>query len=304
MTRRLWEVLRTTSLQTTYISNRRSSQDNRVKSRLLNSAFLALATLILRTQAAPPEPGPENDGLRLRLIVEPLSEPGKEGYEVQIDLLNNSEKAVTLRAKWRYDDEGDLKDYLEAATSIECIPAVAPWIGGVRQGHPESPQPERVLNAGEVLSVRWSTNGRRLKNRVTNPNEVQNPEFPFPGLYSVHATLKVITTERTVLLRSNEQLVSVGGSHEMPKYTFGRLIHVDPDGKTAILGLGSLHKIELGDEFEIGNAKGGHWMLTITRVEPELSFGDVKILQQLNPDAYPGPPVRQMEATLMSPKKH
>jgi hypothetical protein len=235
--------------------------------------------------------------------VEPRSEPGKEGYEVQIDLLNNSERAVTLRGNWRNDDESDLKDYLEAATSIECFPAVAPWIGGVQQGHRESPQPEQVLNAKEILSVRWTTDGRRLKNRVTDPNDVQNPAFPFAGLYSVHATLKVITAERTVLLRSNEQLVSVGNSRGMPKHTYGQLFYVDPEKMTARLGLGSLHKTELGDEFEIGNAKAGHWMLTITGVEPESSTGKVTQLPQLNPKAYPGPPSSMMPATLILPNK-
>jgi hypothetical protein len=83
-------------------------------------------------------------------------------------------------------------------------------MGGVTVGQRKSPQPEQVLKPGETLSVRWRTEGRHLKNRVTNPNEVQNPEFPFPGLYSVHATVHVITSERTVPLRSNEQLVSVG----------------------------------------------------------------------------------------------
>jgi hypothetical protein len=69
---------------------------------------------------------------------------------------------MTLRAGWRNDDAGDVKDYIEAATSIESVPAVSPWIGGVRKTRRTLPQPEYLLNAGEVLSVRWQTQGRHL----------------------------------------------------------------------------------------------------------------------------------------------
>src|SRR5205809_419914 len=84
----------------------------------------------------------------------------------------------------------------KAAAGIESGRPVAPWIGGVQQGRRTSPQPEHVLEPGEVLTVDWQTEGPRLKNRVTDPIEVQNPRFPFPGLYSVHATVDVITAAR------------------------------------------------------------------------------------------------------------
>src|SRR5438552_7365745 len=161
--------------------------------------------------AEAPEPGPEDGGLRLRLLVTPRADAGKEGYDVRLDLLNVSQRPITLQAGWQHEtDTGDVKDYLEAATSIECVPAIAPWIGGVMQGQRTSLQPQQVLKPGEVLSVNWQTDARRLKNHVTDPNDVQNPTFPFPGPYAVHATVDVGTAERTVPLRSNEQLVPVG----------------------------------------------------------------------------------------------
>jgi hypothetical protein len=141
-----------------------------------------------------------------------------------------------------------------------------------------------------------------LKNRVTDPIEVQNPRFPFPGLYSVHATIDVITAARTVRLRSNEQLVAVGGSRAMPKYTFGRLWSVDPDKRTAILGLGSLHKVAVGDQFEIGNAKSGHWKLTITRVEAGMSLGGLELLPTIRPQPESSMPAALMDATLIEQK--
>jgi hypothetical protein len=251
-----------------------------------------------------PEPGPEDGGLRLRLSVAPRqANPGTaEGYDVRLDLVNCSPRPITLRAGWRNErDAGDVKAYLEAATGIECVPEVAPWIGGVQAGLRQSPQPELDLAAGETISVRWQTEARQLKNLVTDPNEVQNPRFPFPGLYSVHATLDVITTEGAVRLRSNEQLVPVGGSPAMPKFTRGLLLNVDGK-KTAMLGLGSLHRVQAGDQFEIGNPKGMHWKLTITDVMPEYSVGTLQLLTRSTYPPFSEPPLPNMPATLVRQK--
>ena len=277
-----------------------------MKSRLPILIVLGLLPLLSDTAPAAesPEPGPENGGLRLRLVVKPRADVANDGYKVRLDVINASERAVTLRAGWRDDGgTGDVRSYLEAAASIETVPAVAPWIGGVPQGRRTSPQPEHVLKPGEVLTVDWQTEGPRLKNRVTDPSEVQNPRFPFPGLYSVHATVDVITAARSVRLRSNEQLVAVGGSRAMPKYTFGRLWSVDPENRTAILGLGSLHKIAVGDQFEIGSAKSGHWMLTMTRVEAGMSFGGLEMLPTLRPQPESSMPAPHMHATLIEHKR-
>jgi hypothetical protein len=247
--------------------------------------------------------GPEDGGLRLRLTTSPRMEGDKEGYDVRLDVMNVSQRDVTLRAAWRDDEEtGDLKDYLEAATSIESVPAVAPWSGGVRAGQRTLPQPEQVLKAGEVLSVQWRTDRRRIKNAVTDPNVVQNPEFPFPGLYSVHATLNILTSGGTVRLRSNEQLVPVAGGRAMPKYTFGRLWHVATEINQGTVNLGSLHKIEVGDQFEIGHAKGGHWKLTVTRVDPEASTGDIEVLPSLIRMEFPRLPPALVDVTLIRSK--
>ncbi len=268
-----------------------------MKTRFLTLLTLATLQLHAADTAPLPEPGPEDGGLRMRLIATPRTDAGKEGFDVRVDLLNTTARAITLRAGWTRDDAGDLKDYIDAATSIECVPAVAKWMGGVQMTYRKAPQPEQVIKPGEVLTVRWQTEGRHLKNRVTNPNEVQNPEFPFAGLYSVHATVNVITTDRTVMLRSNEQLVSVGGSRAMPKSTLGELWQVDADAKTAMLGLGSLHKVEPGDQFE-HLTKGDYWKLIITKVEPTYSTGNLEMLRP----ARLTPPARGMEVTLIQKK--
>src|SRR4051794_32856818 len=131
----------------------------------MRSLFLSLVSLLSLNlsnvlAADPPEAGPEDGGMRLRLVVTPRADAGKEGYDVKIDLLNVSRQPITVKAHWRNEsDVGDVKDYLEAATSIECVPAVAPWIGGVQQGQRKD-QPQQVLKPGEVLSANWHTDGR------------------------------------------------------------------------------------------------------------------------------------------------
>lgn len=270
-----------------------------MKKQLTTLTLILLVTLHVQAAetAALPEPGPEDGGLRMRLVVAPRADTGKEGFDVRVDLLNTSERSITLRAGWTDDEAGDLKDYIDAATSIECVPAVRRWMGGVRVGQRKLPQPEQVLEKGAVLSVHWQTEGRHLKNRVTNPNEVQNPELRFPGLYSVHATVKVITSEGTVQLRSNEQLVPVGGSHAMPRSTLGRLLEVAVDGKTALVSLGSLQKIKPGDQFQY-SSKLEQGTLTVTAVKPDFSMGKLEILFPSNA----APPVRGTEVTLIEKK--
>ena len=105
-----------------------------MKTRNLILALLILVTPYLRAAetAALPEPGPEDGGLRMRLAVTPRTDTTNDGYEVRVDLLNVSDRAITLRAGWTRDDAGDLKDYIDAATSMECVPAVRRWMGGVQ----------------------------------------------------------------------------------------------------------------------------------------------------------------------------
>src|SRR5688572_30382979 len=129
--------------------------------------------LCAENPVALPEPGPEAGGLRLRLIAAPRD--GREGFDVRVDVINVTAGPITLRAEWRSDEQqGDLKEYLDAATSIECVPEVRPWSGGVQAVYRNKPQPEQTLEAGQTLSATWQTEGRHLKNRVLNPNEVQN----------------------------------------------------------------------------------------------------------------------------------
>src|ERR1035437_5013439 len=115
-----------------------------MKTRIPILALLVLVAshLSAAENTALPEPGPENGGLRMRLMVASRTDTSKEGYEVRVDLLNTSERTITLRAAWEYEEAGDLKDYIDAATSIECVPAVQRWMGQIREVPRQAPQPE------------------------------------------------------------------------------------------------------------------------------------------------------------------
>src|SRR2546425_13194650 len=129
-----------------------------MKNRVPILAPLTLTVLISGVTVAfeQPDPGPEDAGLRLRLVVLPHPKADREGYDVRVDVLNTTKADIMLRAGWWYDtDKGDAKDYIEASTSIETYPAIAPWVGQVGAKHRTLPQPDYGLKAGEKLVVGW-----------------------------------------------------------------------------------------------------------------------------------------------------
>ncbi len=250
---------------------------------LMNARFITFMVFILgiggrliSAEPVLPEPGAENGGMRMRLMVRNWSEGKKTGHEVRIDVLNVSPQARKLQADWLYEsDTGNLEEYLEAATSIESFPPIAPWVGQIMGGRRTTLQPEYTLEPGELLTLKWHTEGNFLKNRVSNKLEVQNPEFAFPGMYSVHASLLIHADGKKVLLRSNEQPVKFGQSWQvqLPKFTFGKLIGVDEVKQTARLDLGEQHKVAKGDRFLVRTGMVDFWQLTITEVEGKTSTG-------------------------------
>src|SRR5436190_20293302 len=193
-----------------------------------NTGVLVVLGLSALASAAEPEPGPENGGMRLGLVATPR-EGDKEGFDVRVSLKNVSKRKIVLRSSWENDEGGSVKDYLEGSVGIESYPEIEPWRGGLQATDAKrtSPQPTLGLEAGETLTLAWQTKGRMLKNHVIDPFVAQNPTFTVPGLYSIHATLDVITEDGSVRLRSNEQLVPVGGSREMPRHTYGPLWSVN-----------------------------------------------------------------------------
>ena len=73
--------------------------------KILNPFFGLLILLNLGVGKAvaveAPEPGPEDGGLRLRLLVSPRADAGQEGYQVKLDVLNVSERP--MQGGWQHD---------------------------------------------------------------------------------------------------------------------------------------------------------------------------------------------------------
>lgn len=247
---------------------------------------VACTSLPMWGRAAPamPQPGPEASGVRLRLVV---SE--REGFDVRLELVNEGKEQVTVKSNWAQEREGTFEEYLEEAASIESYPEIEPWLGQVRAGPArQSPEPTHALQPGEAVAVQWHTDGRRLKNKASNPLEVQNPEFTEDGLYSVHAGIVLEIGGQMMLLRSNEQLVAFGGSKTMPKQTYGRLWGAEEATKTATLGMGSLQKVAIGDRFLIHSGTiGMTWTLTINRIERDHAMGTLEPSRTNPQPAFP-----------------
>lgn len=235
---------------------------------LLLGAALCLGEDI-ETEASP-QPGPANGGLRLRLVVDTEREAQEDVFHVRVDLTNVTDKPIIVSADWPYDqDKGDFEDYFESAVSILTHPEIMFWGIQVRADHRKHPQPQRTLAANESFTVKWTSKARRLKNKLIRPLANMNPYLPSDGLYGVHAQLllHVAGQPTPVLLRSNEQLVPVGGSNQPPKHSIARLLDVSEDHKKARISLGSLHGIEIGDQFMIRKAYGYFWRLTVTEAQ-------------------------------------
>ena len=280
--------------------------------------LLVLFAFLVQAEEALPDPGPENGGMRLRLVVRPESLTTNEAYHVRLDLLNVSEKPITLVADWSDESErGDYKEYLESDVSIETYPEIIGLMAQVYVGHRQTPQPQFVLEANKTLTLEWTSGGKRLKNKWTHPLDTQNPALPTDGLYSVHASVKLcvaspaqvgsaatsksessgqpVTKERndrgsqeaswgvphgTIFLRSNEQQVPIGGSQQLPKFHLGRVVGADNNRDTATINLGSWEKIELGDRFKIWSGSIPYtWEMTVTNVGRTYSVGHYEFMK-------------------------
>ena len=229
-----------------------------------------------------PEPGPESAGMRLRLVIFPEGTGTNETFKVRVDLINVTDQSIKLVGDWRGDfRDGDYKEYLESDVRFQIEPPNVPSMDQVGDGGKRTkPQPEFTLGASKLLTLDWTALGRCMRTG-------SDLRLPMDGLYSIHASvlLRLAENERTIqpapsapsnriLLRSNEQLVPVGGSHALPKHTLGKLISADTNRYTAAIDIGSVHKTVVGDQFWIHTGYiGQNWNLKITKVDPTVSFG-------------------------------
>ena len=255
-----------------------------------------------------PQPGPEVAGLRLRFLVETRRTDSGDEFQVRLDLINVTDSPVRLSADWPNHLKGDFREYMEGAASMRTHPDITLWGIQVMSIRQPAPRAEHILAAGGTLSVEWTSKGR-LKNRVINPNSNRNPSFPSDGLYGVHAELLLnVETEpvdtkrevspsdegeiirRPVLLRSNEQLVSVGGSNRAPKTAIAIVQNVSDDLRSGQISVGSIDGIEPGDGFLARTGMGVFWKLTVT--ESHAGFSRVSVEPFV---IRPGQPVKPRE---------
>jgi hypothetical protein len=269
--------------------------------RFVTARFVLLFLLLLSMQGivsaarggSPVEAGPENGGLRLRFTVRSLPRSGEEAFDVQLDIINTTEKPITLLTGWESTEPGDVKQYLTAAANIETTPRLARLRGATGfLAERTEPQKQQVLGPQETLTLQWQTARRTLKNESLFFSA--NPEFTQPGLYSVHVNLNVITGSGTIRLRSNEQLVSIGGSRSQPKATCSEILKVSPDRSKAEIDLGTFDKVAVGDRFDI-SSKLFSWRLTITEVGENSCAGTLEKLSSEGDSA----PMRGDEAILI-----
>ena len=265
------------------------------------------------TNLSLPEPGPENGGVRLRFSVETTRSGTNDTHQVRIDLINVTDKPIRLLGDWPGDQSGPYEEYLESDVSIHTDPPFMPFMGQVGVERRRRPQPAFTLAAHEVLTVRWAASGRRLKNKSIHPVQTHDPFLTMDGLYAVYASLllRPIDAETaletdlmrrtwssvdsrsreerledfpkasaessphgTIYLRSNEQLVPIGGSRMLPKPTLARLVWTDTNHDVATINFGSAQKIDPGDAFWIPTGYIGNvWRLEITNVAATSSSG-------------------------------
>jgi hypothetical protein len=212
--------------------------------------------------ASPPEPGPERDGLRLRLLIKKLDQ--KEGHHVQLEVLNVGKDAITLIGQFSIENDKNYEDYLREAAYFTSYPEVLPTPFSISAAPRESPQPTATISPGDSLVAKWTT----VDNVIGGGRETGHDlTFVRNGLFLVRAHLILRTADdKSIKLWSNEQPFIVGGSEQAPKACAASVIHDGKEMKFVRLDVGTLDGIQVGDIFEVGHAKTTLWGLKITAV--------------------------------------
>jgi hypothetical protein len=271
----------------------------------LTLGIVGFHLVLAGAEANLPEPGPENVGLRLRFIVVPERSGTNDTYQARFDLINVTNKPITLIADWLENQSGGFGEYLATNVNFTTDPAVMPYMGQTSMGpRRTASQPKYTLRPGETLTVTRTGKGRHtcptdglygFRASILLRVEGSEMEKRWAEIAAKNAQLRAqrksdgldddLWESRgphgSVLLRSNEQQVPVGGSHGLPKFPMGSLMYVDTNKLTATFGLGSAHRVEEGDQFRIFTGSIGlFWILKITHAEPTWSMGTLEPLSK------------------------
>ena len=248
------------------------------------------------------EAGPENGGLRLRLIIEQAADAKNDERKIRLELMNVSDKEVELVAHEFYEEDGDYADFFRSDVVFDTFPPVMQDSAQTTGFERKSPQPRLTLKPDESLTDEWKESGRRLKmpDGMLDAHYNKAPTFPSVGLYGVKARITVVTAKgKRLLLVSNEQQLSVRGSKSMPKYAVARIVSTNEEMESLSIDLGSDKGIEPGDKFTTTYNLGTSWRITIRNVSSIHAEGTVEPIHRADRPDVPTFPVKGAMATLI-----
>ena len=220
--------------------------------------------------------GPEVDGLRMGLDITNQYTDNINTYHVRIRIRNTSDQPTTLVGYAPY--EGKINNYaewLQAEVSFSTYPEIIPPSAQTCGAFRTSPNPQTTIDPGKEFTASWSSQGRYLK-----PDDYYNttPCFTSDGLFGIRAHIHLLTDgKKEIVLYSNDQAVSVGGSVALPKYGVATVIQRDEKKNEVLLSLGSRHRISKGDQFHIMDRFPYGWMMTVTEVDPTTCRASIRI---------------------------
>lgn len=200
--------------------------------------LVVAASLSFAQEAGLPEPGPENSGLRLRLVLDNYF--GR--HMMRMEILNATDESVKIvaKAKVRADIKQILKDQVDfiVTPELQCPPyqiSVGPDV--------KVPNVYGTIKPQEPFVVYFDDFGW-----FDFPNPADYC-FPSDGLYHIRAKV-VLNLEDggSVTLESNEQELAMGGSRLAPKPGVVG-VEYDHPRDLFILRAGRAQRIQVGDKF-------------------------------------------------------
>jgi hypothetical protein len=229
-------------------------------------AAVGLTAVAWAAEDAAIEPGPERDGLRLRLIVKSNVEK-IDHHIIALEFLNVSDKPISFESGYAFRGAEEESAFIKMATVFHVFPDVLPRPFGSKNGFVRrgGERPKTVLitvEPHESHAVQWSVTGRTL-DHFKAWSEV---EFPTTGRFDLRAQVTLcMSDQREVMLCSNTQPLDVGGSKKAPKACTATVSFGDAAEHLVWLdGVGPFNGVRNGDRFRIALKWGGHFLLEVT----------------------------------------
>ncbi|MBN1518342.1 hypothetical protein JXA32_17405 [Candidatus Sumerlaeota bacterium] len=219
--------------------------------------------------------GPENHGLVMGLEISPENE---NQYRVKVRIKNIGERAVLLIGKKDKARTPELEQFFISNIRFDTYPEVGSLLYQTAD-MPEWEDVEYEFKPGKVFEIEWIPTEGRLKPKW-DYGDIGG--FPTEGMYSIHSTISFETKDGGwILLRSNEELVEVGASKEMPQHSMAKILAIDEEAQTARLNIGSKHKVHVNDVYQHVRLTFCHWDFTVIEVQPGYSITKMELITRL-----------------------